>query len=94
MNKPLRKFGFLAVALAFCNVMSAQAKAGGLLSIDSSAVLAPNVNDVKNTASSSFENGEKTPTPEEQGYVKYIIDGKTIYYKESGSLQIMYEPKD
>lgn len=36
---------------------------------------------------------EPNPTPEQQGYTKYTIDGKDYYYKEEGQLKINYDPK-
>lgn len=40
----------------------------------------------------TFEEG-KIPTPEEQGFTKYIIDGKEVYVKESPGIRIEYQPK-
>ena len=32
------------------------------------------------------------PTPEQQGFIKTVIDGKAIYRKEAGKLNIEYIP--
>lgn len=33
------------------------------------------------------------PTPETQGFIKYEINGKEVYVKETDGIRIQYEPK-
>ena len=37
---------------------------------------------------------EPIPTPEQQGYVKYILNGETIYRKDLNGIIIEYQPKN
>jgi hypothetical protein len=36
---------------------------------------------------------EPNPTPEQQGFTKYTVDGVEYYHKQEGQLQINYKPK-
>lgn len=37
---------------------------------------------------------EPTLTPEQQGFTKYMIDGKPVYYKKTENLIIEYKPNN
>jgi hypothetical protein len=58
-----------------------------------SSVVSTKTDSVKATQkTASFIEGT-IPTPEEQGFVKKIVDGKEIYIKEAPGIQIQYQPK-
>lgn len=40
----------------------------------------------------SFVEGE-IPSPESQGFLKKVVDGKDVYYKQEGSIYLEYQPK-
>ncbi|MDF2450000.1 MAG: hypothetical protein K0R26_2504 [Bacteroidota bacterium] len=41
-----------------------------------------------------ISSGELIPSPEEQGYLKYNVNGDIFYRREIGSLIIEYKPKN